>query len=81
MRSVSIGSSQSDRLLPKSRHTPTHSLPRRFSHAACSAARHPLWFSMPSFIWCFFSRGSIAATCFWLFSNICFHGPTASKSS
>ena len=68
-------------LLPKSRQTPTHSLPRRLSQAACSAARHPLWFSMASFIWYFLSRGSAAATIFWLFSNICFHGSRASKSS
>src|SRR5438309_403369 len=36
-RSVSMGSSHNDRLFPKSKWTPTHSLPTRFNHAACSA--------------------------------------------
>src|SRR5437764_78834 len=43
LRNVSLGSSHSETLLPKSKCTPTHSLPARFNHAACPAQRDCAW--------------------------------------
>jgi len=78
---TACGSSNSARLLPKSKFTPMNSLSSRRNRSRCSSVRQSLWFSIANFIPCFFITGSARVSDFHEFSRKSSHASMESKVS